>query len=70
MLRQVRCENWRAPRDNLSTILLALFINDQTEELKSKGCGISIADGIKLCYLFYVDDIVILEIMSRSYRSC
>ncbi len=29
------------------------------KKLKSKGCGISIADGIKLCCLFYVDDIVI-----------
>ncbi len=46
--------------DNLSTTLFALFINDLAEELKSKGCVISIADGIKLCCLFYADDIVIL----------
>ncbi len=38
--------------DNLSTTLFALFINDLAEELKSKGCGISIADGIKLCFYF------------------
>ncbi len=45
--------------NNLSTTLFALFINDLAEERKSKGCGISIADGIKLCCLFYADDIVI-----------
>ena len=45
--------------DNLSTTLFAMFINDLAIELKQTGCGIPIND-IKVCILFYADDIVIL----------